>query len=286
MGRTTLGVQEINGRVMIDLPYVPINASIGCDLPWSIQTVEDNLVFANRRGIYMVLDTTSANENNIVGISRKINGSAERPGYLADVGGVGEDLVCSCDDGTHYYLTAGGHTWAWNYELSGWKDPSWFLLTNTNAVALICEGNEIYHVDGDGRVAGLHNSFNDYGEAMERVFRFPTMNFGSYDCRKNVNSVLVTLGAYEPEDTELWYLTDYEERKNLTNLQVVDSTEYDDERVVGTRPQSRRVPAVFRRRPMCRRVLHFTMRLVNAKLNEDFELVVAQVFYNLQGKLR
>ena len=273
MGRTTLGVQEINGRVMIDLP-------------WSIQTVEDNLVFANRRGIYMVLDTTSANENNIVGISRKINGSAERPGYLADVGGVGEDLVCSCDDGTHYYLTAGGRTWAWNYELSGWKDPSWFLLTNTNAVALICEGNEIYHVDGDGRVAGLHNSFNDYGEAMERVFRFPTMNFGSYDCRKNVNSVLVTLGAYEPEDTELWYLTDYEERKNLTNLQVVDSTEYDDERVVGTRPQSRRVPEVFRRRPMCRRVLHFTMRLVNAKLNEDFELVVAQVFYNLQGKLR
>ena len=121
MGRTTLGVQEINGRVMIDLPYVPINASIGCDLPWSIQTVEDNLVFANR---------------------------------------------------------------------------------------------------------------------------------------------------------------------NLTNLQVVDSTEYDDERVEGTRPQSRRVPAVFRRRPMCRRVLHFTMRLVNAKLNEDFELVVAQVFYNLQGKMR
>ena len=47
------------------------------------------------------------------------------------------------------------------------------------------------------------------------------MNFGSYDCRKNVNSVIVTLGAYETEDTELWYLTDYEERKDLTNLRVV-----------------------------------------------------------------
>ena len=112
------------------------------------------------------------------------------------------------------------------------------------------------------------------------------MNFGSYDCRKNVNSVIVTLGAYELENTELWYLTDYETRKDLTNLQVVDSTEYDDERVVGTRPDSTRVPAVFRRRPMCRRVLHFTMKLVNANLNEDFELVGAQVFYNLQGRLR
>ena len=29
---------------MIDLPYVPINASIGCDLPWSIQTVENEIL--------------------------------------------------------------------------------------------------------------------------------------------------------------------------------------------------------------------------------------------------
>ena len=67
---------------------------------------------------------------------------------------------------------------------------------------------------------------------------------------------------------------------------MVDAGEYDDERVVGTRPDSARVPAVFRRRPMCRRVLHFTMKLVNANLDEDFELVGAQVFYNLQGRLR
>jgi hypothetical protein len=160
------------------------------------------------------------------------------------------------------------------------------------------------------------------------------MNFGSYDNRKNVNSVIVTLGAYEPEDTELWYLTDYEIRKDLTNLQVVEDeysrsqslplarketaayaltvpselsnsgkensrentasdtlsapSELNDwgEYVVGTRLKSSRVPAVFRRRPMCRRVLHFTMKLINSNLNEDFELVGAQVFYNLQGRLR
>ena len=312
VGKTTLGTQVINDRIYIDLPYIPINASIGCDLPWSIQLVENNLVFANRKGIYTILDTSSANENNIVGISRKINGSAERQGYLADVtkpspataeglvpegeeGGSpqgltdevsSEDLICSCDDGTHYYITANGKTWAWNYELSGWKDPSWFLLTNTNAVALICEAGEIYHLNGGGSVSGLQDQYNDYGEPIERLFRFPTMNFGSYDCRKNVNSVIVTLGAYELEDTELWYLTDYETRKDLTNLQVVDAAEYDDERVVGTRPDSTRVPAVFRRRPMCRRVLHFTMKLINENLNEDFELVGAQIFFNNQGRLR
>ena len=56
--------------------------------------------------------------------------------------------------------------------------------------------------------------------------------------------------------------------------------------VPGTRPDSTRVPSVFRRRPMCRRVLHFTMKLINSNLNEDFELVGAQVFFNVQGRLR
>ena len=181
-----------------------------------------------------------------------------------------EDLICSVDDGTHYCLTVNSHTYCWNYELSSWKDPSWFYLTNTNAVALICEAGEIFHIDFSGRLSGLHNLYNDYGCPFERLFRFPTMNFGSYDNRKNVNSIIVTLGAYEPENTGLWYLTDYETRQDLTNLQVA--------------PRS--VPAVFRRRPMCRRVLHFTMKLVNSNLNADFELVGAQVFYNLQGRLR
>ncbi len=329
VGKTTLGTQEINGRIFIDLPYVPINASIGCDLPWSIQLVENNLVFANRSGIWMLLDTTAANENNIVCISRKIGDRVQETGLR-------EDEVCSADDGTRYYLTGNGVTFCWDYQLSGWKDPAWFYLTGTDAVALICEAGEIYHVDGLGRLTGLHNFYNDYGDPIERVFRFPVMNFGSYDNLKNVNSVIVTLGACEPEDTELWYLTDYETRKDLTNLQVVEVSSRGEDRgmllrdecgevarkgtlylaetapselnnsenecvvvaalselrevgeraAVGSRLQSTRVPAVFRRRPMCRRVLHFTMKLINNNLNEDFELVGAQVFYNLQGRLR
>ena len=80
----------------------------------------------------------------------------------------------------------------------------------------------------------LQEEFNDYGEAIERVYRFPMSTFGGYDRRKNVNSVILTLGAFESEDTELVYITDYEERADLTNLEVVP--DYDASRVVGTRP--------------------------------------------------
>ena len=163
--------------------------------------------------------------------------------------------------------------------------------------ALIREAGEIYHIDGQGRLTGLHNWYNDYGQPIERVFRFPTMNFSSYDCRKNVNSVLITLGAYEAENTRLVYLTDYETRLDLTNLRVVGVSRdgspdnqtqgvVSENRPSGTRPQSEQTPAVFRRRPMCRRVLHFTMKLENSNLNEDLELISAQVFFNQQGRLR
>jgi hypothetical protein len=37
---------------------------------------------------------------------------------------------------------------------------------------------------------------------------------------------------------------------------------------------------------MCRRVLHFTMKLRNNNINEDLELIGAQVFWNNQGRLR
>ena len=160
----------------------------------------------------------------------------------------------------------------------------------------------LFQIDALGRLTGLQDAFNDYGDPITRVFRFPTMNFSSYDCRKNVNSVLITLGAYEAENTRLVYLTDYKTRLDLTNLRVVgvsrdgspdnqtqgvvSENRPSDTPPVGTRPQSERTPAVFRRRPMCRRVLHFTMKLENNNLNEDLELISAQVFFNQQGRFR
>ena len=70
--------------------------------------------------------------------------------------------------------------------------------------------------------------------------------------------------------------------RGVTEPQREEATEWQGD----SRAQSARVLAVFRRRPMCRRVLHFTMQLINGNLNEDFELVGAQIFYNNQGRLR
>ena len=108
VGRAELSTSEIDGRAYLTLNYTNVNSETGCDLPWTIRLVENNLVFCNReQGVHIVKSTTPALENNIESISRNVNGTAERRGLLYDVRKAGD--VCACDDGDRYWLAANGH---------------------------------------------------------------------------------------------------------------------------------------------------------------------------------
>ena len=291
VGKATMATVELDGRLAIDLPYIPINAKLGCRFPWSIQLVSNNLVWANDEGVFTMLDTTAAQENTILCLSKKVKGSLNKVdsscSLLCCLAASEEDAVCALDDDHRYYLTANGSTWVWDYELSTETKPSWFYLNNTHAIAYCGD----FSLNSEGQITMLTEELNDYGEPIDKMYRFAVMNFGSYDCRKNVNSVIVILGSEKESVTELIYRTDYEARPDLTPLCVgreTPSVAFGASSLkegAGLRAEEF-CPAVFRRRPMCRRVLHFTMLLVNANVNEDLEIIGAQIFYNLQGRLR
>ena len=85
--------------------------------------------------------------------------------------------------------------------------------------------------------------------------------------------------------TRLTYITDYERRDDLTPLKVRHWRLWP--RNLSYRSlEGTGFAEVFRRRPMCRRVRHYTMRLENSGIGEDLSIVSAQIFYNLQGKDR
>lgn len=287
VGKTAMQTAELNGRLSIAMPYLPVNARTGCAFPWSIELVENNLVWANRAGVFTLRDTSPALENTILCLSRKIDGSSTRPGLRAALSGAEEDAVCSLTDGTHYFLTAGQKTFAWNYAISTPARPSWFPLTGVAAVAYAQgEGNAHFHLNALGQMTRLTDTRSDYGAAIPKHYRFATQTFGSYDRRKNIHSVLITLGAETPSRCALTYLTDYESRRDRTDLQIVPEEEYAACHAPGTRPQSSWLPAVFRRRPMCLRVLHFALRLQNSTAGEDLAIFGAEIFYTRQGRLR
>lgn len=279
-GRAAMGTQEMgSGRVLITMNYTSINSRIGCDLPWSIQLVENNLVFANtEQGVHMVLDSSSAHENNIVSLSRKVDNTLLSRVRQAET-------VCSFDDGERYWLVADEAAYVWDYTLSAYKDPSWFYFTAIRGIAFLSEADTRYHLSGTGHLSVFRRNFLDYGQAIHKVYRFATQHMGSYDALKDVVSVILVVRGDTDTDVRIFYSTDYEYREDLTPLRSYSwrlAPRNLARRYLGVQ----RFAAVARRRPGCRHVRHFYMRLENNEPAMDMSVISAQIFYRFTGRDR
>ena len=280
VGRSAMSIKErTGGRVQLTMDYAAINAVIGCDLPGSIQLIENNLVFAStRNGVCIVRDSSSAYENNITPISRKVdNGLIE---LLRK-----SETVCSHDDGERYWIAAGGEVYCWDYTLSAYNDPVWFYFTNIPAKAFLNAGRTTMHLDSGGRLSAMCRYFEDYGAAIEKKYRFAAQHFGGYDRLKDITSVIFAVRGDTNTSLEVAYLTDYENRKDLTPVRATswrlcprDLTFRDLSVSAFT--------TVARRKPLCRNVRHFAMELSNNEIGMDMAVISAQIFYRYQGRDR
>lgn len=280
VGRAVMGTEQMaSGRVLITMDYTAINSRIGCDLPHTIQLVENNLVFANReQGVHIVADSSAAYENNIVHISRKVdNGLLERLRNSM--------TVTSFDDGDRYWIVADGIAYCWGYTLSGYRDPSWFRLDNIAGAAFLESGGVTYQLTVNGHVDSYRRIFADYGEPIRKRYRFATQSFGGYDRLKDVTGAVFAVRGDTDTDIEITYATDYEERKDLTHIRSFTWRLFP--RNLGYRNLAvARFATVARRRPGCRHIRHFTMTLENGKLGQDMSVISAQIYYNYQGRDR
>lgn len=284
VGRVKQDTVDLEGRLTIDMPYVAINDKIGCDLPGSIQLIENNLVWCNLdQGVHILKDSSYAYENNIECVSKKINGGLTKRGLLDSV----RNAVCisSLDDSKRYWLCCDGECWVWDYEYTTYKDPSWYYMTNINAVAFATEYEKIWHINAKGELSHFVRGFSDYDGPIEKSYRFAVQYFGGYDRLKNVNSVILVVRPDTNSTAQLTYITDYETREDLSPLGHVSwmlvprDLSYRSLAGIG-------FGASFRRRPMCRRIKHFSMQLDNNVIGQDMNIVSAQIFYNYQGRLR
>ena len=271
-------------RVYIALSYTPINSKTGCDLPWSIQLVENNLVFCNtEQGIHIILDSSAAYENNVEHISAKVNGSETRRGLLKDVRSGG--VVCSCDDTSRYWLTANGHVWCWDYVLSGYKDPSFFYFTGINAISYLTKNETVYHLDSLGRVSVFEPSFTDYGAAYKRRYQFATQMFGSYDRLKDVVTAIFAIRMDTDSKINVTYITDYERRDDATPVEAM-CYRLAPRNLTHRFLRPIKFAYVARRRPGCRHVRHFALLLTCEEPGYDMPILSAQLFYRYEGRDR
>lgn len=285
LGRVSFGMTEMaSGRVLLTMDYTRINDRIGCDLPWSIQLVENNLVFCNTEsGVYLLKDSSSAYENNVVGLSRNVNG-AERKSGLLDAVRTGP-VATSFNDGDRYWVVANGAAYVWDFELSSYQDPSWFYFTPINAVAFFKKNESAYHLNSAGRLTALRNDYRDYGGAIHKVYQFAAQTLGGYDRLKDVLSVIFVVRSDTSSVINITYLTDYEQRADLTPIRAF-SWRLSPRNLLYRFLSVARFATVARRRPNARHVRHFSMRLENNDPATDMSVISAQIFYRYQGRDR
>lgn len=280
IGRSALTTTNMStGRTMLSMNYTNINSRAGCDLPWTIQLVENNLVFANtEQGVHMVLDSSSAHENNIIQVSRKVNNTLLKQARAAE-------HVCSFDDGERYWVVCDDKAYVWDYALSTHKEPSWFYFTAIKGISFVAEADAKYHLGLDGHLSSFRRSFLDYGGPIRKVYQFATQNMGSYDALKDITGIILVVRGDTDTGIRVFYSTDYEYREDLTPIK-----EYSWR--MAPRNLSRRSMLVqrfattVRRKPGCRHVRHFYVRLENNEPLTDLSVISAQIFYKFTGRDR
>lgn len=299
VGRATFNTEKIEEREQITMDYTRINAETGCDLPRTIQLIDNNLVWCNRQsGVHVLRDSSAAYENNIVCISKKINGDfRKRHGLFEMLKNVDSAEVCSVDTDRKYIIVYGGEAYEWNYTLSEYNDPSWFYHTNIMAAGFAQELDKLWEVTHSGVVAEFANTNMDFREAaivnpderdvqaIDKMYVLPMQYFGSYDRLKNINSVLFSTEPAANTRTQIEWRCDWGRRVDATPLVsrayalVPRNLEYRD-------LTCSVYPLVFRRKPGWHNVHHFQIRLYNNELGEDLIVGAIQIFYTVRGRTR
>lgn len=122
-----------------------ISTSIGCDIPGSVEMVDNRTVFANTDGIYIIDVTDNFDELNIVPISKNITDNYGTKGYFSVSK---EELLqgkCCLYDRKYMFL-AGQHIFIWDYGQVAYSSSSDFVKSAKRLVWFEFDSEEAGHL--------------------------------------------------------------------------------------------------------------------------------------------
>ena len=199
-----------------------INSLIGCDCPYTISMVNNQLTWLNSTyGVCTMLSTTIKDEKNIVYISRNINSGMKKG--LLDYELVKEDVAFNFD-GKYWLCQKDGNVFVWDYELtpytfSGFMDKdalrlAWFKFDNMFINCAVVIDEDVFY--GNNDIMTLDNSLSDYVasstnedklEAIVSRFKTKMLDFGYIDYLKTVKKMYVDVRGDTPSLIKVKYVT-------------------------------------------------------------------------------
>ena len=174
-----------------------LSDSVGCDMPYTIQSINDHLTWCNTYGgVQTLTSTLIKTEKDVSPLSENINGTGNNPGLLSNIKADLQNAT-SIDAYGHYWICVNANVWAWNYEITPFSNTgkqyddqirlSWFPFDTINANCFFAVDQDLYYGD---RTTGVFCHFiknnNDFGNAINGVWRTKVLNF-------NIMGYLITI---------------------------------------------------------------------------------------------
>lgn len=278
----------------------PIHSTIGCNMPKSIQMVANYPVFCNTyKGAHIVVATSVREEKNVMPISGNINGAPYRPGLL-DEDKADLLLTSSVDFDNKYWLNVSDKVYVWDYDLSPYRGDdgalAWFKWDNFNANVWFIRDRELYYGKRDkGEIVHIqqntsiygdeYHRLNDFGEAINGVWRSKLFHFGYPEWLKTIKEV-------------------YFRTREVTNTQLIVNMLDSDGLLVGSIPlisasfswsrfswmlftwSVRNVPMPFKLRPKLKKTIYFQFEITNNEIDQDMPIMDLEIYFNTTKKVR
>jgi len=210
-----------------------VNASIGCDAPYSIQIINNLLTWFNsREGICTLVSTNIQDERNVRIISRNI----ERTNNFGVKGILDFDEnpsnIQSADYNNKYFIVfpTEGMCYMWDYEIAPYRystsggetnprELDWFLFDHFYVKRFLKVGKQLIYASSHSSfktsLIKLNASFLDLdfdgdgeGDAIHSYYMTPFFQFGAVDMLKNVKNIYVQCRGDTASVIDMYYYTE------------------------------------------------------------------------------
>ena len=274
-------------------PISFLNTEVGCDMPDTIQLINNDIVFCNSYGgVYLVASTIIPGEKSIKPISINVNGDSNRNGILqhtiADL-----ESASSVDHNFKYWLCVGNKAYVLDYRegiiTTNPDKNKWFYYDNINASCFVIKDNElIYGVRDYGQLVQFTQAFNDFGLPINAKWRSKRMDFSYPDYLKTISDIWVTFNNSLSEDSVIT-VKFMSENGNIEDVIVIpanDSWSWSSFSWEGFNWKVRLFDKTIKNRVKIRKICYFQIEFSNNMLDQNLSIKNFVINYKLIRKVR
>ena len=213
--------KDTNGVERMLLTSQPVNNEVGCDMPKTIEYIDNRLTWGNSiYGVCTLCSTAILDERNVRVVSRNINGGERENGLLAEADL--SDAIAIDYDGK-YILFTGQTAYMWDYTNAPFsettrysvdemaKATAWYKWdrigkeTVTNGIVI---NNKAYYASGN-YVCTFNNKLNDFEtDAIESCYQTPLFDFQAFESLKTIKQAFFEVRGDTATKIHVTYLTD------------------------------------------------------------------------------